>query len=179
MSVIETTKEIEVNEVAESYIRNMPLSESVTDWERTLIAGNIRGFWDSVKRQNYRAIQGMRGVLEGYKRVYSSLESEANCCGDMDAKNNAFVRWQESITMLCHLEEIEKDVFSKVDYNNWVGVKDAMPEVDVEVLVYGLDQQRYELRGVATYAGDRGWMMCEMSNLKEVTHWMLLPPNPR
>jgi hypothetical protein len=179
MSITETNREIAVNDVAESYIRDhLHLSDRVTDWERTLIAGNIRGFWDYAKRLNYRAIQEMRKVLEANKRAQTLLQKQANNDGDIEARERFFVRWQESVAMLCFLDEIEKDLPIKVDYNGWVACKDAMPEDGVEVLVYGTDQGGYEIRGVATSTDDRGWKMCEMSEIVTVTHWMRLPNNP-
>jgi hypothetical protein len=110
MSVAETNREIAENEVAETYIRSLSWSEDATDWERTLVAGNIRGFWDHIKKRNKQAIQEMRKALENNQRVNADMERQSAASGNESDTYRSFGRWQLCVELLCYLDEIEKDI---------------------------------------------------------------------
>lgn len=66
----------------------------------------------------------------------------------------------------------------------WVSVKDKLPEVDKQVLAYGLEPSNIHDDGLpyktAIYDGE-DWIsdhFCE-SSFVEVTHWMPLPEPPQ
>ena len=71
----------------------------------------------------------------------------------------------------------------------WISVKDRLPDLDAEVLVYvngnSFNNGPYSDIGISyltKYYGDRyeGWdWSCTMSNQEVVTHWMLLPEPPK
>jgi len=48
MSIKDTKSEVERTAIVEDYIKNLQWSETTDDYARTLVAGNLRGFWGIV-----------------------------------------------------------------------------------------------------------------------------------
>ena len=65
---------------------------------------------------------------------------------------------------------------------NWIDIKDALPEIGQEVLVYR-GNCRGNLMNVYTYLGDDMWEddygYWQHADGEGITHWMPLPEPPR
>lgn len=78
------------------------------------------------------------------------------------------------------------DIVSSPTVNGWISVKDRMPDIDGEYMVYGQSEDMRELLPdndpiwICYYCKEHGFYNIELRREYDyITHWMLLPEPPK
>ncbi|WGE69866.1 DUF551 domain-containing protein [Actinobacillus equuli subsp. haemolyticus] len=82
-------------------------------------------------------------------------------------------------------EEVESGYYDGYDYiieqpklvevNNWISVKDELPDEDIDVLIYGYKRSEFRLVSISFYSEGK----FNLPDSFTITHWQPLPEPPK
>lgn len=86
----------------------------------------------------------------------------------------------DALDLIKHLEDERNATLAKVP--KWISAKERLPEDCKDVLVWAVYHEEYgrswALREIDAYCKGVGWENTADPDVREVTHWMLLPSAP-
>lgn len=130
---------------------------------------------DSYLCSKYSFLAGYKAAQEQYKEAIETYEDVAK------QMLHEAIRIMEPTDRLADGSKV-MDVSTSATLNNWISVKDRLPEEDVTVLAfinYSVDDAKLERIGSAAYRGKLWLMGSDIYSERFVTHWMPLPEPPK